>query len=150
MKTFASQIKSAFTASSFVKEAFTHGYPKLFSMIENFLERISRDTNVKGVLPALNPEGKEQLVAAINIFQTAFLALCLSHLSDNVNSTFAVSNRGSIPSKEQISRIILRIQEEIEVVRMHGHLILLVLHEIGKVLLLLAERAEYQVNSFPQ
>ncbi|KAG6466229.1 conserved oligomeric Golgi complex subunit 5-like [Zingiber officinale] len=150
VKTFASQIKSAFTASSFVKEAFTHGYPKLFSMIENLLERISRNTNVKGVLPALNPEGKEQLVAAINIFQTAFLALCLSRLSDNVNSIFAVSNRGSIPSKEQISRIILRIQEEIEVVRMHGHLILLVLHEVGKVLLLLAERAEYQISTGPE
>ncbi|CAL9167286.1 unnamed protein product [Musa hybrid cultivar] len=33
---------------------------------------------------------------------------------------------------------------------MHGHLILLVLHEIGKVLLLLAERAGYQVNNFQQ
>ncbi|THU47472.1 hypothetical protein C4D60_Mb09t15890 [Musa balbisiana] len=38
MKAFASQMKSAFTASSFVKVAFTHGYPKLFSMIENLLE----------------------------------------------------------------------------------------------------------------
>ncbi|WOK96026.1 conserved oligomeric Golgi complex subunit 5 [Canna indica] len=150
VKAFANQIKSAFTASSFVKEAFTHGYPKLFSMIENLLERILRDTNVKGVLPALSAEGKEQLVSAINIFQTAFLASCLSRLSDNVNSIFPVSSRGTIPSKDQISRIILRIQEEIEVVRMHGHLILLVLHEIGKVLLLLAERAEYQISTGPE
>ncbi|CAL9171740.1 unnamed protein product [Musa hybrid cultivar] len=150
VKAFASQMKSAFTASSFVKEAFTHGYPKLFSMIENLLERISRDTDVKGVLPALNPEGKEQLVATINIFQTSFLALCLSRLSDSVNSIFPVSSRGSIPSKDQISRIVLRIQEEIEVVRMHGHLMLLVLHEIGKVLLLLSERAEYQISTGPE
>ncbi|THU47435.1 hypothetical protein C4D60_Mb09t15480 [Musa balbisiana] len=33
---------------------------------------------------------------------------------------------------------------------MHGHLILLVLHEIGKVLLLLAERAGYQVSTGPE
>ncbi|KAG6471119.1 hypothetical protein ZIOFF_072216 [Zingiber officinale] len=150
VNTLARQIKSAFTASGFAKEAFTHGYPKLFSMIENLLERISHDTNVMGVLPALKPEGKEQLVAAINIFQTAFLMLCVNHLSDNVSSIFIVSNRGSIPSKEQISIIILCIQEEIEVVRMHGHLILLVLYEIGKVLLLLAKKAENQVNNFQQ
>ncbi|CAL9136909.1 unnamed protein product [Musa textilis] len=33
---------------------------------------------------------------------------------------------------------------------MHGHLILLVLHEIGNCLLLLAERTGYQVNNFQQ
>lgn len=145
MKSFASQMKSAFTASSFVKEIFTLGYPKLYSMIENVLERVSRETDVKGVLPAISSEGKEQMRAAIEIFRTAFLTLCLSRLSDLVNSVLPVSNRGSVPSKEHISRIILRIQEEIEAVQFDGHLTLLVLREVGKVLLLLAERAEYQV-----
>lgn len=146
MKAFASQMKSAFTASSFVKEIFTMGYPKLFSMIENLLERISRDTDVKGVLPAISSEGKDQMVAAVEIFQTAFLALCLGRLSDLVNTVFSVSSRGSVPTKEHISRIISRIQEEIEAVQLDGHLTLLVLREIGKVLILLAQRAEYQVN----
>lgn len=145
VKAFASQMKSAFTASSFVKEIFTVGYPKLFSLIENLLERISRDTDVKGVLPAISLEGKEQMVQAIEIFQTSFLALCLSGLSDLVNTVFPVSSRGSVPSKEQISRIISRIQEEIEAVQLDGRLTLLVLRVIGKALLLLAERAEYQV-----
>ncbi|KDP43399.1 hypothetical protein JCGZ_26554 [Jatropha curcas] len=147
VKAFASQMKSAFTASSFVKEIFTLGYPKLFSMIENLLERISRDTDVKGALPAINLEGKEQMVTAIGSFQTAFLAMCLSRLSDLVNTVFPMSSRGSVPSKEQISRIISRIQEEIEAVQLDGRLTLLVLHEIGKVLLLLAERAEYQIST---
>lgn len=145
VKAFGSQLKSAFTASSFVKEIFTVGYPKLFSLIENLLERISRDTDVKGVLPAISLEGKEQMVQAIEIFQTSFLALCLSGLSDLVNTVFPVSSRGSVPSKEQISRIISRIQEEIEAVQLDGRLTLLVLRVIGKALLLLAERAEYQV-----
>lgn len=150
VKAFASQLKSVFTASSFVKEIFTLGYPRLFSMIENLLERISRDTDVKGTLPALTPEGKDHMVAAIEIFQTAFLALSQSRLSDYINSIFPMSNRGSIPSKDQISRLISRIQEEIEVVRTHGHLLLLVLREIGKILLLLAQRAEYQISTGPE
>lgn len=145
-KAFASQMKSAFTASSFVKEIFTMGYPKLYSMIENLLERITRDTDVKGVLPAISSGGKDQMVSAVEIFQSAFLGHCLSRLSDLVNSVFPMSSRGSVPSKEQISRIISRIQEEIEAVQMDARLTLLVLREIGKVLLLLAERTEYQVN----
>ncbi|KAK6120668.1 hypothetical protein DH2020_045589 [Rehmannia glutinosa] len=139
-----SQMKSVFTASSFVKEIFTVGYPKLVTMIENLLERISRDTDVKGVPPALSSEGKEQMVAAIEIFQTAFLALCLNRLSDLVNSVFSMSNRGGVPSKEHISRITSRIQEEVEAVQQDPRLTLLVLREINKVLILLAERVEYQ------
>ena len=115
-------------------------------MIENLLERISHDTDIKGVLPAINLSGKEQIISAVEIFQNAFLAHCLSRLSDLVNSVFPMSSRGSVPSKEQISRIISRIQEEIETVQMDARLTLLVLREIGKVLILLAERAEYQVN----
>ncbi|TKY57212.1 Conserved oligomeric Golgi complex subunit 5 [Spatholobus suberectus] len=149
-KAFASQMKSAFTASSFVKEIFTMGYPKLYSMIENLLERISHDTDVKGVLPAINSSGKQQIVSAVEIFQNAFLAHCLSRLSDLVNSVFPMSSRGSVPSKEQISRIISRIQEEIEAVQMDARLTLLVLREIGKVLILLAERAEYQISTGPE
>lgn len=150
VKSFSSQMKSAFTASSFVKEIFTVGYPKLFSMTENLLERISRDTDVKGVPPALNSEGKDQLVSAIEIFQTAFSGLCLSRLSDLVNSVFPVSSRGSIPSREHVLRIVSRIQEEIEAVQIDIRLTLLVLREISKVLLLLAERAEYQISTGPE
>lgn len=149
VKSFATQMKSAFTTSSFVKEIFTMGYPKLFSLIDNLLERISRDTDVKGVVPAISPEGREQMVSAIEIFQTAFLGLCLGRLSDLVNSVFPMSSRGSVPSKEHISRIISRIQEEIEAVHLDARLTLLVLREISKVLLLLAQRAEYQVPFVP-
>ncbi|XAR52802.1 hypothetical protein NMG60_11021078 [Bertholletia excelsa] len=150
VKSFANQMKSAFTASSFVKEIFTVGYPKLYSLIENLLERIARDTDVKGVMPAISLEGKDQMVASVETFQTAFLALCLSRLSDLVNTVFPVSSRGSVPSKDHISRIVSRIQEEIESVQPNGRLTLLVLREISKVLLLLAERAEYQISTGPE
>ncbi|KAG0451252.1 hypothetical protein HPP92_026327 [Vanilla planifolia] len=150
VNSFDSRMKSAFNSSSFVKEIFTNGYPKLFTMVENLLERISRDTDVKGIVSALTKEGKDKMVSTIHVFQTAFLAALLGRLSDNVNSIFLVSSRSTIPSKEQISRLLLRIQEEIEVVKLHGHLMLLVLHEIGKVLLLVAEKAEYQISAGPE
>ncbi|TYG50088.1 hypothetical protein ES288_D10G147600v1 [Gossypium darwinii] len=150
VKAFATQMKSAFTASSFVKEIFTNGYPKLYSMMENLLDGISRDTDVKGVLPAITLEGKAQMVVAIETFQMAFLGSCLSRLSDIVNSVFPVSSRGSVPSKEQISRILSRIQEEIEAVQLDARLTLLVLREISKVLLLIAERAEYLISTGPE
>ncbi|XP_068657268.1 conserved oligomeric Golgi complex subunit 5-like [Aristolochia californica] len=150
VKSFANQLKSAFTASSFVKEIFTLGYPKLFSTMENLLERISRDTDVKGVPPAIGAEGKHQMLAALNIFQTAFLSHCWGHLSELVNNVFPVSSRGSIPSKEQISRVIVRIQEEIEAVKLNAHLTLLALREISKILNLLAERAEFQISTGPE
>lgn len=150
VRSFASQMKSIFTASSFVKEIFTFGYPKLFSMIENLLERITRDTDVKGVPPALSPEGKDQMITAIEIFQTAFLTLCLGRLSDLVNSVFPMSSRGTIPSREHILRIVSQIQEEIEAVQLDPRLTLLVSREITKVLHLLAERAEYQISTGPE
>ncbi|KAG2322172.1 hypothetical protein Bca4012_057026 [Brassica carinata] len=150
VKAFTSQMKSAFTASSFVKEIFTMGYPKLVSMIENLLERISRDTNVKGVLPAVDSERKEQMVSCIAIFQTAFLSLCFGRLSDLVNSIFPMSSRGSLPSKEQISQVLSHIQDEIEAVHPDGRLTLLVLREIGKALSNLAQRAECQISTGPE
>lgn len=142
VNSFASQMKSVNT-SSFVNGIFTFGYPKLYSMIENLLERVSRETDVKGVPPAISSEGKEQMFAAIEIFRTAFLGQCLKHLSERVNSVFS---RGSVLSKDDITSIVMRIQEEIEAVQFDGHLTLMVLREIGKVLFLLAERAEYQVT----
>ncbi|XWS70845.1 hypothetical protein CRYUN_Cryun03dG0084000 [Craigia yunnanensis] len=90
------------------------------------------------------------MVAAIETFQMAFLASCLSRLSDLVNSVFPFSSRGTVQSKEQISRILSRIQEEIEAVQLDARLTLLVLHEISKVLLLIAERAEYQISTGPE
>lgn len=150
VKAFASQMKSAFTGSSFVKDIFTVGYPKMLSMVENLLQRISRDTDVKGVFPAITPEVKDQMLSAIEIFQTQYLVRCFKHLTDLVNNVFPVSTRGSLPSKEHTSRIVSRIQEEIEAVQLDGRLTLLVLHEIGKALRQMAARAENQMSTGPE
>ena len=145
VKTFTSQMKSCFTASSFVKETFVLGYPKLLSMINNLLERLVRDTDVKGVLPAIKDQDKEHLLAALEPFQTAYLAQCLNRLLDLVNAMFPYGMRATIPSQDQILKLISRIQEEVEAVKLDGRLLLSVLHEVGKVLQLLSEKFEYQV-----
>ncbi|KAG0626188.1 hypothetical protein M758_2G109200 [Ceratodon purpureus] len=150
VKSYASQMKSAFTASSFVKETFVVGYPKLLGMVDGLLERLVRDTDVKGVPPAIKPEARDQLVAALEPFQTAYLGKSLGRLSELVNSMFPAAVRGSIPSQEQISRLISRIQEELDVVKSDVRLTFLVLREIGKILRLLAERAEYQTATGPE
>eukprot|EP00250_Pteridium_aquilinum_P008386 c17905_g2_i1 orf=280-2844(-) len=148
VKAFTSQMRSSFTASSFVKETFVSGYPKLLSMITNLLERLARDTDVKGVLPAIKDQDKEQLLAALEPFQTAYLTQCLNRLSELVNGMFPFA-RGNIPSQDQILRLISRIQEEIEAVKLDERLALLVLREVGKVLQLLAEKFEYQIATGP-
>ena len=145
---FASQMKSAFTASSFIKQILVLGYPKLLSTVENLIERILRNTNFKDALPTVKKEGKNKMLDTIEYFQTAYLAHYLSNLSDLVNNLFPMSNQGSIPSQEQISRFISHIQEETEAVKLDAHLTLLVLRGIGKVLQLLTEKAEYQVPNF--
>lgn len=145
VKSYASQMKSAFTASSFVKDTFVVGYPKLLGMVDGLLERIFRETDVKGVPPAIKLEARDQLVAALEPFQTAYLGKSLGRLSELVNSMFPTAVRGSIPSQEQVFRLVSRIQEELDVVKSDVRLTFLVSREIGKILRLLAERAEYQV-----
>lgn len=145
VKSFATQMKSAFTASSFVKDPFVVGYPKLLGMVDGLLERLFRDTNVKGVPPAIKPEARDQLVAALEPFQTAYLGKSLGRLSELVNSMFPSAVRGSIPSQEQVFRLVSRIQEELDIVKSDVKLTFLVLQEIGEILRLLAEKAEYQV-----
>lgn len=150
VKAFTTQMRSSFTASSFIKETFVSGYPKLLSMIMNLLERLTRDTEVKGVLPAIKDQDREQLLAALEPFQTAYLTQCLNRLSELVNGMFPFGIRGSIPSQDQISRLVSRIQEEIEAVKLDERLALLVLREVGKILQLLAEKFEYQIATGPE
>jgi hypothetical protein len=144
VNSFGSQMKSAFTASSFVKEIFVMGYPKLLGLIDSLVERLFRDTDVKGVPPAIKAEAREQLIAALEPFQTAFLGKSLARLSDFVNSIFPIAARGSLPTQEHITRLVSHIHEELDATKSDKRLTLLVLHEVSKVLHLFAEKAECQ------
>ncbi|CAM6084183.1 unnamed protein product [Calypogeia fissa] len=149
VKSFANQMKSAFTASSFVKETFVMGYPKLLGLVDGLLESVVHGTEVKGVLPAIKTDDRNQLIAALEPFQTAYLAKVLARLLDHVNAMFPAAVRGSVPSQDQILRLVSRVQEEVESARTDGRLTHLVLREVSKVLQLVAEKAEYQISTGP-
>ncbi|CAM6070594.1 unnamed protein product [Sphagnum tenellum] len=144
VNSFGSQMKSAFTASSFVKEIFVMGYPKLLGLIDSLVERLFHDTDVKGVPLAIKAEAREQLIAALEPFQTAFLGKSLARLSDFVNTIFPTAARGSLPTQEHITRLVSHIHEELDATKSDKRLTLLVLHEVSKVLHLFAEKAECQ------
>eukprot|EP00850_Spirogloea_muscicola_P018813 SM000176S03144 [mRNA] locus=s176:243275:249137:+ [translate_table: standard] len=148
-RTLTSQLKAAFTASSFAKETFVGGFPKLLGLMEDLLERLARDTDVKGVPAAIRPEGRSQLAVALEPFQAAYLGQSLTKMVDQVNSVFPANTRGSLPTHEAILRLVTRAQEELEVVNSDVGLTLAVLRGVSKALQLLAERSEYQVATGP-
>lgn len=138
-------MKSAFTASSFIKETFVLGFPKLLGLATNLLERLLHVPDVKGVSAVIKPQDRDQLIAALEPFQTAYLARCLTSLTDLVNAMFPIAARGSTPTQEQVLRLVSSVHEEIEAVHSNDRLTLLVLREVGKVLRFFAEKSEYQV-----
>ncbi|XP_030458947.1 conserved oligomeric Golgi complex subunit 5-like [Syzygium oleosum] len=151
VQAFASQMQSAFAGSISVNSIFTAEYPKMLSTIENLLEWISRDTDVEGVLPAITPEVKHQMVSAIDIFETRYLCQCSKRLIFLVKYVIDESAQGSGPSKLFFLRIVSYIQEEIEkAVQLDRRLTLLVLHEIGMALRQLAPQAENQMSTGPE
>eukprot|EP00271_Cylindrocystis_brebissonii_P008357 TRINITY_DN22545_c0_g1_i1.p1 TRINITY_DN22545_c0_g1~~TRINITY_DN22545_c0_g1_i1.p1 ORF type:complete len:876 (+),score=237.99 TRINITY_DN22545_c0_g1_i1:407-3034(+) len=146
IRAFASQLKAAFTGSSFVKETFVSGYPRLLAAAEGLLQRLASDTDVKGGPPAVRPEDRTNFIGALEPFQSAYLGQSHVRLTELVNSLLPAGWRGGIPPVESVGRFVGRLQEEVEVVKAHPQLTLLVLRGVGKALQLLAERAEYQVN----
>ncbi|GBG91815.1 hypothetical protein CBR_g53704, partial [Chara braunii] len=148
-KILSNQFKSAFTASSFVKETFVSGYPKLASIFNGMQDRISRESAIKGVPPALREEDKEQIMAAVEQFQQAYLAQSLSRMTDTVTSMFTAGVRSGSPTQEQMSRLVSRLTEELDAVKGNTKLTLLVTKSAAKALQLLAQKSEYQVVTGP-
>ncbi len=79
-------------------------------------------------------EAREQLIAALEPFQTAFLGKSLARLYEFVNSIFPTAARGSLPTQEHITRLVSHIHQELDATKSDKRLTLLVLHEVSKVL----------------
>eukprot|EP00897_Mesotaenium_endlicherianum_P004801 jgi/Mesen1/4349/ME000022S03639 len=149
VRAMTSQLKAAFTASSFIKETFVGSYPRLVGLLEALLDRLARDTEVKGVPPAVQDEHRPQLTAALTPFQGAYLGQSLARMTDIVSLMFPAGSRGAIPGPEAVQRLVARIADEVEAVRTNEGLSALVLGGVGKALKLLADRSEYQVATGP-
>lgn len=146
VRALTAQLKGAFTASSFAKETFVGAFPRLLALFQGLLDRLAHETGVKGVPPAVAPEHRAALLAALEPFQAAFLGQSLTRLTDVVGALFPAGSRGAVPGGDAALRIVSRIGEEVEAVRADTHLTLLVLQGVNTALQLLAERAEYQVG----
>lgn len=101
-------------------------------MVENLIEKILRDINVKGVLPAVKSEGKNQMLATIESFQISYLAHCLSNLPDLVNNLFQCPVEGVSHHKSKSQGLFLAFKKKLISVKLDNYLTLLVLCEIGK------------------
>ncbi|CAI6007212.1 unnamed protein product [Closterium sp. NIES-65] len=86
-----------------------------------------------GTPAVISVEHRAQMMAALEPFQAAYLALSLSRMTDPINTMMpaAGGGRGGVPGPEA------------------GGLLRLVLANAGKALQLLAERCEYQVATGP-
>lgn len=69
VRLLTSHLRAAFSASSFVKDTFVSAYPRLLSLVEAMLDRVMRETEVKGVAPAIKAEERHQLTVALEPFQ---------------------------------------------------------------------------------
>ncbi|CAI5457681.1 unnamed protein product [Closterium sp. Yama58-4] len=105
-----------------------------------------------GTPPVISVEHRAQMLAALEPFQAAYLALSLSRMTDPINTMMpaAGGGRGALPGPEAGVRLITRMEEEVEAVKGNGRLLRLVLANAGKALQLLAERCEYQVATGPE
>ncbi|CAI7831282.1 unnamed protein product [Closterium sp. NIES-54] len=105
-----------------------------------------------GTPAVISVEHRAQMMAALEPFQAAYLALSLSRMTDPINTMMpaAGGGRGGVPGPEGGVRLIKRMEEEVEAVKGNGRLLRLVLANAGKALQLLAERCEYQVATGPE
>ncbi|GLC41103.1 hypothetical protein PLESTM_001156100 [Pleodorina starrii] len=133
----------------FVRDTLTAAYPRLAGLVEAMFERLTAETTIKGVLPAVGPPQLQQLLAATGPFQTAYMAGCLSRLTDAVAAAFPGSSR-QLPSATEVQKCIGLIHEELKVGSSSPQLAAMMAATAAKALNLLAERAEYSAASGPE
>eukprot|EP00198_Chlamydomonas_reinhardtii_P007786 XP_001697123.1 component of oligomeric golgi complex 5 [Chlamydomonas reinhardtii] len=133
----------------FVRDTLTAAYTRLAGLIETMFERLTAETTIKGVLPAVGPAQLQQLLAATSPFQTAYMAGCLSRLTDAVAAAFPGSSR-QLPSATEVQKCIGLMHEELKVGASSPQLAAMMAATAAKALALLAERAEYSAASGPE
>ncbi|MEW5299136.1 MAG: hypothetical protein WDW36_002180 [Sanguina aurantia] len=126
----------------FVRDMLTVGYPRLAALLEAMFERLSTETTMKGVPPAVVPAQLQQLLAATSPFQNAYLAACLSRMSEAVVAAFPGQSR-SLPSPADVQKCIAVMHEELKVAGSHPQLAAMIASTTGKALKVLADKAEF-------
>jgi hypothetical protein len=81
VKALESTLNAAFHGGSGVKEALALGYPRLSNALDMAFEKIVRDTDVKGVPPAVRRDDRLALHGSADIFCQAYLSRVQARLT---------------------------------------------------------------------
>lgn len=147
----AQAMAAAFSPSKggFVREALTHSYPRLAALLEQTLQRILTDTQVKGVGGTVTLAQRQDLVEAARPFQNAYLAAALSRLSDAVTAAFPGGSR-ALPTSAELQKCIARMHEQLKAGGDAEGVAVQTAACVGKAVRLLAEKAEYMAATGPE
>lgn len=136
------------TKGGFVRDVLISSYPKLATILEGGFEHIVVDTTMKGVLPAVGPDQLAALLGATAPFQSAYLASCLSRMTEAVAVAFPGGSR-SLPGPADVQKCIALMHEELKVAGSSRQLAAMIASTVAKALALLAEKAEYMAATGP-
>jgi len=96
VKALESTLSTAFHGGSGVKEALALGYPRLSNALDVAFEKIVRDTDVKGVPPAVRRDDRLALHGSADVFCQAYLSRVQARLTTAAGPlTKAVGGGGS-------------------------------------------------------
>lgn len=109
-ETVGQHMANAHRSAGFIRDALSEGYPRLAALFDGMLERLERDTDVRGVAPAVPPGGRAQLALALAPFRDAFAQSAAERYEALVSAAFA---RGAAPSRAAAAKLVAGIKGEV-------------------------------------
>eukprot|EP00959_Pyramimonas_sp_CCMP1952_P247407 5171981-Pyramimonas_sp.AAC.1 len=145
-------LNNAFASGSGVKEALVLGYPRLASLLDATFARIARDTDVKGVPPAIHKESLEQLHQAAAVFQKAYLERTRRRLMDAVKGLFTIGGRGSsnvVAGPSEVAKVARTLKEELDSAQGDARVTDLIASVAAQAIRLIGEKCEDLIAGGP-
>uniref|UniRef100_A0A7S0R0D9 Conserved oligomeric Golgi complex subunit 5 helical domain-containing protein n=1 Tax=Pyramimonas obovata TaxID=1411642 RepID=A0A7S0R0D9_9CHLO len=146
-------LNNAFSSGSGVKEALVLGYPRLAALLDATFARIARDTDVKGVPPAVHKDSLEQLHQAAAVFQKAYLGRTRQRLTDAVKGLFTVGGRGAsnvVAGAAEVAKVARILKEELDSAQSDARVIDLIAGVAAQAIRLLGEKCEDLIAAGPE
>ncbi|ORX43656.1 hypothetical protein BCR36DRAFT_360882 [Piromyces finnis] len=142
---FDKQLKQSIKTSTYLQQVFQTEYPKLLRAISDFYSRIAllntdlqNDSNSKENLP---------LIQSIKVFEAVYVSKSQAKLNECVMKAFNERFQGpSIPTRDDINRIINTISSEIDLSRFDSHLLDEVTQNIAKSLNVIILKCRQLIN----
>mmetsp|Transcript_44390 Transcript_44390/g.74008 ORF Transcript_44390/g.74008 Transcript_44390/m.74008 type:complete len:808 (+) Transcript_44390:117-2540(+) len=152
MHVLEATLNNAHSSGSGVKEALVLGYPRLAALLDATFARILKDTDVKGVPPAVHKDSLQQLYKAAEVFQIAYLGRTLQRLTEAVNGLFTLGGRGSsnvVAGAADVQKVVRLIKEELDSALPDARVTGLIASVAAKAIRILGEKCEYLIASGP-